>query len=218
MPSETPEADGPTLGPQDLSQFFAALAEGLHAMAQPLTILRSSVPALATGDLDPAKRQRYGDMSVRQVQRVCALFDCLQDLVVTAHTPAECAPINLASLVANAAEDRRNALQAGVELRVQLPGNLPLALGDASRLHQALAAGFSAASLVAAAGDVIELSATARDRRVEVVLHIDRVNGIRMESQDLLTLRLAHANMVSQQGDYEFTGDPFRLLLALPAA
>jgi light-regulated signal transduction histidine kinase (bacteriophytochrome) len=220
MPSEAPEIGGSaTLEPQDLSLLFAHLTEVLHAMAQPLTILRSSVPALAAVDIDPAKQQRYGDMSLRQLQRVCALFDCLQDLVVAGQTPAECTPVDVAAMVATVAEDRRKALkELGVEMRVQLAGDLPLAFGDASRTCQALTAGLTAAAAVAAAGDVIDVAATACNRRVELVLHIDRAHGIRLESQELLNLRLAQANILSQRGDYEWTEDPFRVRLALPAA
>lgn len=188
-------------------------------MAQPLTILRSSVPALAAVDVTPAKRQRYLELSIRQVQRVCALFDCLQDLVVTAQAQPDCAPFDFAAMVATVADDHRLAFQEReVELRVQLPGDLPAALGDASRTRQALTAGFTAAALVSASGDVIEVAATARNRRVELVLQIDRVHGIRLESQERLNLRLAQANIASQRGDYECTEDPFRVRLALPSS
>jgi light-regulated signal transduction histidine kinase (bacteriophytochrome) len=220
MPSEPPEIGGSlTLGPQDLSQFFANMTEGLHALAQPLTILRSSVPALADPGVTPAKQQRYLELSIRQVQRACAVFDCLQDLVVAAQTPADCTPIDLAAMVATEAADRRTALQElGVELRVQLPGDLPIVLGDASRTRQALTAGFTAAAFISASGDAIEIAAAARNRRVELVLHIDRVHGMCLESQERLNLRLAQVNMLSQRGDYECTEDPFQVQLALPSA
>jgi light-regulated signal transduction histidine kinase (bacteriophytochrome) len=220
MPSEAPEIGGSsTLEPKDLSQFFAHMTEGLHAMAQPLTILRSSVPALAAVDVTPAKQQRYLELSIRQVQRACALFDCLQDLLVTAQALADCAPFDFAAMVATVADDRRKALQElGVELRVQLPGDLPMVLGDASRTRQALTAGFTAAALISASGDIIDVAAAARNRRVELVLHIDRVHGMCLESQERLNLRLAQVNIVSQRGDYECTEDPFRVRMALPSA
>jgi light-regulated signal transduction histidine kinase (bacteriophytochrome) len=220
MPSEPPETGGSsTLERQDLSQFFAHMTEGLHAMAQPLTILRSSIPALAAVDLTPAKQQRYLELSVRQVQRVCALFDCLQDLVVAGQTQAECVPFDFAATVAAVVGDRRRAFQdLGAELRVALPGNLPMVLGDASRTLQALTAGLTVATLVAVSGDVVEIAATARNRRVELVLHLDRVHGKGLESPERLNLRLAQVNIASQRGEYEYIEDPFRVRLALPSA
>ena len=219
MPSEPPEAGGSsTQESQDLAQFLAHMTEGLHAMAQPLTILRSSVPALAAAGITPEKQQRYLELSVRQVQRACALFDCLQDLVVAGQTQAECAPFDFAAMVAAVAEDRKKALQElGVELRVHLPA-VPLVLGDASRTHQALTAGVSVAASVSVPGDVIEIAATARNRRVELVLHLDRVHGRRLESPERLTLRLAQGNIASQRGEYECIEDPFRVQFALPSA
>lgn len=218
MPSEISEMGGcATAEPQDLSLFFADMTEGLHAMAQPLTILRSSIPALAAVNVSPAKQRRYLELSIRQVQRACSLFDCLQDLVVASQTPADCEPIDLSAMVAAVVEGQQAALQElGVELRVQLPGDLPLALGDTARTRQALTAGLAAAALVSVSGNVIYITAAACNQHVELILKIDGIHGIRLESHERLNLRLAQTNMLSQQGNYECTEDPFRIRLAVP--
>jgi light-regulated signal transduction histidine kinase (bacteriophytochrome) len=218
MPSETLEIGGCAKAePQDLAQFFADITEGLHAMAQPLTILRSSVPALAAVDLSPAKQRRYLELSVRQVQRACSLFECLQDLVVASQTPADCEPIDLSAMVAAVAADQQDALrELGIELHVLLPSGLPLALGDAARTRHALIAGLTVAALVSASGDVIHIMAAARNQRVELTLQIDRSHGLHLESHERLNLRVAQTNMLSQHGDYECTEDPFRVRLGVP--
>lgn len=217
MSSATSEIDGCITEPQDLSQFLAHMTEGLHAMAQPLTILRSTIPASAAADVSPAKQQRYLELSVRQVQRACMLFECLQDLVVSSQTQADCVPIDLSVMVAAVARDQREALrELGTELLVLLPGDLPQAVGDATRTRQALLAGLTVAASVSTAGDVIEVGATARDQRVELILQIDRVHGMQLGSQERLNLRLAQTNIVSQRGEYECIEDPFRIRLSLP--
>jgi light-regulated signal transduction histidine kinase (bacteriophytochrome) len=218
MPSETLEIDGcRTAEAQGPSGFLADMAEGLHAMAQPLTILRSSVAASADANVSPAKRQRYLELSVRQVQRACMLFDCLQDLVVASQIPADCEPVDLAAMVAAMAGDQRAALQeAGIELRVLLPGDLPRALGDGSRTGQALSAGLKVAAMVSAAGDVIQISAATCNYLVELILRNDRVHGASLGSEERLNLRLAQTNVVSQRGEFECTEDPFMVRLALP--
>jgi hypothetical protein len=101
---------------------------------------------------------------------------------------------------------------------VALPGDLPMVVGDASRTLQALTAGLTVAASVAVSGDVIEIAATARNRRVELVLHLDRVHGKRLESPERLNLRLAQVNIESQGGEYECSEDPFQMRLALPSA
>jgi hypothetical protein len=218
MPSETLQVEGcATAESQYLPQFFAHLTEGLHAMAQPLTILRSSVPASAGTGLSLAKQKRYLELSIQQVQRACALFECLQDLVVACQTPADCVPVDLSAIVEAAAADRKEALDgSGVQLRVLLPRGLPLALGDAARTRHALSAGLTVAAVVSATGDLIEIAVTADCRRVELILQTGRVHGTRLESHQRLSLRLAQMNMLSQHGEYEFTEDPFRVRLALP--
>jgi light-regulated signal transduction histidine kinase (bacteriophytochrome) len=218
MASETLQIDDcATLGSPDCSQFAAHMAEGLHAMAQPLTILRSSVPALAAVGVSPAKRQRYLELSVRQVQRACKVFECLQDLVVANQTQADRASIDLSAMIATVAEDQKEELQKlGIELRVLLASDIPMALGDATRTRQALSAGLTVAVLGSASGDVIQVSATARHQRVELIIEKDRVHGIPLESHERLNLGLAQTNMLSQQGIYECIEDPFRIRLTLP--
>jgi light-regulated signal transduction histidine kinase (bacteriophytochrome) len=218
MPSETLEIGGcATLESQDRSQFLAHMTEGLHALAQPLTILRSSVPALAAVDISPAKQQRYLELSVRQVHRACSLFECLQDLMIAGQTQADCAPINLSTMVAAVAEDQQEALlELGVELRVLLPVDLPTALGDDTRTRQVLSAGLSVAALVSTAGDVIQVTATTRHQCVELIFEKDRDHGIPLESHERLNLRLAQTNMLSQQGEYECSEAPFKVRLAWP--
>ena len=218
MLSETSEMGAcVAVEPQDRALFFAHMTEGLHAMAQPLTILRSSVPALAAADVSPAKQQRYLELSVRQVHRACTLFECLQDLMIAGQTQADCTPVDLSAMVAAVAEDHKEALlELGIELRVQLPGDLPMALGDDTRTRQAISAGLTVAALVSASGDVIHMAATPCHQRVELILQVDRVHGVRLESHERLNLRLAQTNMLSQQGDYECIEDPFRVRLAWP--
>ena len=64
--------DGALAEPSSL--LHAELADGLHAMAQPLTILRGAMCALTLREeMEPANR-RYLDMSAKQVDRLCDLM------------------------------------------------------------------------------------------------------------------------------------------------
>jgi hypothetical protein len=76
MPSET------HTDTSDLGLLYAQLSDGLHALAQPLTILRSIAVAAANPDLAAADRLRYLDISSEQIERACVLFEGLQDLVI----------------------------------------------------------------------------------------------------------------------------------------
>jgi signal transduction histidine kinase len=67
---------------EEYDRFYADLADGLHALAQPLTILRGSIMALSSEEITPERQQHYLDVSKSQVERACALFDAVQALVI----------------------------------------------------------------------------------------------------------------------------------------
>src|ERR1700739_1868512 len=85
--------------------FTADLADGLHAMAQPLTILRSTIAMLSLStDAEPS-RSRCLDISVRQIDRTCRLFASLQERVVSQLEPPDRKPIDLEELLTRKIED-----------------------------------------------------------------------------------------------------------------
>jgi hypothetical protein len=72
------------------------LDQGLHALAQPLTILRGALGALTTRDAVPAQAaSRYLEMSNTQVERLCSLLSGLQNLLDGARSAPACAEIKL---------------------------------------------------------------------------------------------------------------------------
>jgi hypothetical protein len=204
-------------GDRERVRLLANMAEGLHAMAQPLTILMSSVPASALPGIDAIKQRRYLDLSNQQIKRACQLFEVLQNVVIASQMEADCAPIELADLLAAVTKDQGIALQAsGIELRVVTPSGLPTVLGDIARTRQALSAGLQVAASVSASGDVVELLASACGGYVELIVRNVRVHGKHLNSSDRLSLSLAQENILSQQGEYEFAEDPFFTRMALP--
>jgi signal transduction histidine kinase len=199
------------------AMFFATMAEGLHALAQPLTILRSSVMACMIPGISAVKQRHYLDLSAEQVQRACILFEQVQDLVIANQMEAECAPIDLGAMVATAVDDLTTTPQKpGVELTLLLPETIAMALGDAGRALQAILVGLKTAMEVSAAGDAVQIVVTARGPWVELVIRNDRVHGVTLNSSARLSLSLARTNILSQQGEFEHSEDPFRVRMALP--
>jgi hypothetical protein len=214
-----PLENGPSIAVRDdeLGRFCATMAEGLHALAQPLTILRSTVAASIAPSVTPAGQQRYLELSTQHVERTCSLFECLQELVIASQTEAECGPYELPELLAPVIEDQEAALRSSeIELRVTAPDALPPVRGDAARTLQALFAALKIAASVSSAGDVIELPVTARDGLVELNIQNKRIHGRRLNSSERLSLALAETNIRSQRGQYEWAEDPFRVSMALP--
>ena len=214
-----PLENGPSIAVRDdeLGRFCATMAEGLHALAQPLTILRSAVAACMAPSVTAAGQQRYMELSTQHVERTCSLFECLQDLVMASQTEAECEAFELRELLAPVIEDQAAALRSpAIELRVNAPDALRPVLGDAARTLQALFSALTIAASVSSAGDVIELAVTARNGFVELNIQNRRIHGRRLNSSERLSLALAETNIRSQRGQYEWAEDPFRVSMALP--
>lgn len=218
MSSQVLEIEIPRFaGAEERARFLANMSEGLHALAQPLTILRTSVMASAAPGVDALKQRRYLDLSSQQIERACDLFEILQDLVIASQIEADQAPIELASLLSSVAKSQRVALEAsGVELRVVVPSGLPTVPGDVARTLQALSAGLKVAVSTSSAGDVVELLVSTHIQCVELIIRADQVHGRPLNSSERLSLTLAQANILSQRGEYEYAEDPFCMRMTLP--
>lgn len=201
----------------EFQRFYTDLANGLHAMAQPLTILRSALEILTLPREAPIDQRHYLEISAKQVQRTCGLFSDLQDLVTARLIDAERSRLDLWQLVTPILEDQRTALLAsGVAIAVARHHELKPVYGDAGRTEQAITAALRAAASFSARGDVIELLSSDARGYVEFTVQNTRRHGMRMNSSDRLSLSVAEINILSQHGRYQFVEDPFCVSLALP--
>jgi hypothetical protein len=200
-------------------KFHRDLANGLHAMAQPLTILRAAIEVLAMPQSAGIDRQRYLEISAGAVERTCRVFAQVQDLLTASMIEAESAPFDLWTLIAPVIEDHRRMLQtSGVALAAAKTEAWMPIVGDAARTEQAIALVLRLAGELASKGDVIEVSASASSGFVQLRIVHSRRRGKLLNSTARLNLALAEANIVTQRGRYEFAEDPFRVSLALPVA
>ena len=200
------------------ARFYADLVNGLHAMAQPLTILRSAMEVLALPNAGIDQR-RYLEISSRQVARTCGMFSSLQDLVETQLIEAQRVRFDLWELLAPLIEDQRRMLRdAGIEIVAARPEMRTATWGDAGRTERALVAVLKLAGAVSISGDVIEVRIVRNDGYLELTCENAHPHGKRMDSSDRLSLAVAEANILSQNGRYAAIEDPFRVSLALPVA
>jgi hypothetical protein len=199
-----------------MNRFCADMAEGLHAMAQPLTILRSAVAAAAGPSVAAMSQRRYLDISNQQVERACSLFECLQDLVIAHQMEADCEPLDLLALLTPVIEDQAAVLRASdIELRVVAAADLPPVLGDVARTLQPLFAVLKIAASVSSPGGAAELVITAGNGLVDLVIQSRGAQGRPLNSSERMSLALAEVNIRSQQGGYQCSEDPFRVSIQL---
>jgi len=203
---------------EEHEQFCTELADGLHALAQPLTILRSAIAMLALSKEDGTAGERYLSMSMRQIERTCQLFSSVQGLLAAKMVPAERETIDIGSVLRQVINDHSQAVEArGIDLIAASFKSSGMVFGDRRRTELAIAAAFETAVSVSSAGDVIKVDASPSDGLLEI--SFESTGGLDniVTSLDRLNVSLARTNILSQQGQYQFTQEPFRISLALPA-
>ncbi len=205
-------------GPSDdMVDFFAHLAQGLHAMAQPLTILRSIAVASAAPELAESERLRYLDISREQVERTCTLFEGLQDLVIAKRHKSNFALFDLTQLVTAVVTDLKSALDAsGAELTLDLPGKPLVLYGDAAWTRQATSAALKVCLSLSEPGEVFDLLLEEAGDFAKFSVRSSKNRPMPLNSLQVLHLALAETNVHSQKGRYECIANPFWVRLTLP--
>jgi signal transduction histidine kinase len=216
LPENLREAKKAASDPQAV--LYSELAAGLHAMAQPLTIVRGALCALTLHQDVPPASQRYLDMSSQQLDRLCDLMSSLRSLLETTQFNANCVTVELWELISPILEDLDAALRkSGVQIAPGNPEQSAVhAIADPVRTEQALRAALNTAVSVASRGDRILLDILPRDGFVDLTIQNRNPHGKGLGYSDRLSLSLVKASIRSQQGIYECVEDPLCISLKLP--
>jgi hypothetical protein len=200
------------------TRFCSSLAQGIHAAAQPLTVLLASLSKAHTDPMNSDELRHLTASSAVEIQRVCTLFSSLQQIVM-----AECIqPQRISSPVL----PLLTYVAEGVELLYRescvpfhcvLPDACPPALINGSRTTQALSRVLLVVhALSAGGGGPVELAATSSADAVHVVVSSHRTTVSAVSAENSLSLAVAEANMRSQQAGYSMTLQPFTVRIDLP--
>jgi signal transduction histidine kinase len=214
MKSQTQFA-GLEMSPQ--TRLYEDLASALHAMAQPLTVLRGALGALSLRRPSASDSQRYFQMSYTQVERLCGLMTSMRSLLDSAQCDAVAVPTQLCDLLDSIPDhEESNPYPLFLQIREAEADCGIQVLADLDRTVEAVHAVLRALSGHFLTGGRIELAVDIRDGfAVFTMCPVDaEIN--RLSSIDRLHLSLAEASIRSQEGLFEYLENPFRISLKLP--
>ncbi len=198
---------------------FSELAHGLHAMAQPLTILRGAMCAMTLHEPVPPADRRYLEMSTKQVDRLCDLMAGMQSLLHAAQNAAEYASFDLMELLEAVVEQKQvMADEAGVRIALTGADHALYAYADEQRTEQALSAALKTAIAVAQREDRIEIEVAPGDGFAGVTVRNENLQGKSLGSFERFHLTVVESILRSQYGAYQFTDNPFSLSLHLQSS
>jgi hypothetical protein len=195
------------------------LALGIHAAAQPLAVLLASLSKDYTDRMNSDELRELTASSAAEVQRVCTLFSCLQQLVMAESFKPQLSPTPLLPLLAYAA-DGVNLLfqQDGISLRSALPATCPPVLIHRGRTLQALSRVLLIVHGLSRTHDTVELIASASANAVEIVIQNLNLPAAVINTEERLSMAVAEADMRSQQAGLSLSLQPFTVCIELTRA
>jgi signal transduction histidine kinase len=191
------------------------LSHGLHAAAQPLTILRASLSN--TDEMTVTDLQLLVENSAREVERVCTLFSYMQQLVTNESLKPRIAETEIISLV-DEVTDGLGLLfrESEIELKLVLPDVCNMVAIDSTRTRQALSSVMLIAHAISNIGDTIEVTVTSSSHSVQIIITNSYRNPTILNAEARLSMGLAEANIRNQQGSFQYGLNPFYVCLELP--
>jgi hypothetical protein len=194
------------------------LSQGLHAAAQPLTLLRVSLGNGHINRLSKNELRELAATSALQVERVCSFFSCLQQLVITESIKPQLCPTPILPLLAYVI-DGVNLLyeKDGVSLRSTVPETCQPVLIDRTRTRQALSSVLLIAHGLSRAQDTVEVIASSSDV-VRIVVRNVKSSVNAMDAETSLSMALAEASFRSQQARFSWNLQPFSVQIELQKA
>jgi hypothetical protein len=199
--------------------FCSNLAQGIHASAQPLSVLLASLSAGHTDLMNCDELRELTANSAVEVQRVCAFFSCLQQLVINESIKPELSPTSIPPLLAYAA-DGVNLLfqQGGITLSSVVPDTCPPVFINRARTLQALSRVLLVVHRLSSAQDMVELIASSSANAVQIIVRNVRLSVAVIDAEASLSVAVAEANIRSQQAGLSLSLQPFTVRIDLPLA
>lgn len=197
---------------------YTVLSNGMHAMAQPLTVLRGVLGAWKLRGSMKAESDRYIEMSARQVERIGELLSCMQDVLDAAEGEPKRARMDIDELIGLVLEgmDSDPREWKGSIVRVGLSGPIYMH-GDAERTERALRAAVRVLVSSSHTGGTIWVSVQPLEGQVEVKVEQKAALGKALGFAERLNLSLVETNIRAQGGTYKCVDDPFCISFTLPA-
>jgi hypothetical protein len=208
------------------AELHAGLLEGMHALAQPLTLLRSLLYLGNPG----GSVQLFNDVAAG-VEDVCTVVRLMQGLIQLDGVAAQLEEVPVAEVLRSIAE-HAEAVLAGTGMRLDLAGDLvdqafgtaaargPRVQSDRKRTAHALAGMVHVAREAAAGGTNIACVLLRDGNSVTIsvgpIVPSESFTYASMDEVTRLYLAFARANITSQQATFRVATDPLTMSVTLP--
>jgi signal transduction histidine kinase len=209
--------DKPPSAAAEPNHFYDEMADGLHALAQPLSIVQSAVEMLRLQNGTGPHSQRYLELSTRHIREACETFKAVQSLLSAEISDARLVQVDLREVLRPLIEVQNSKFEpCGVKLIEPLYTIRGMVSCDANRTEQAVNEICDAALSICAAGDQVEIRLEETPESVQVTI-VNSGSGVKpLNARHRLGVALARANIRSQHGRCVERERPFSFSFTLP--
>jgi hypothetical protein len=200
--------------------FLSNMSRGIHAAAQPLTILRASFGKEQTDRMSLIELRELARCSAMEVERVCTFFSFMQQLLACESQKPQLSAMSIEPLLAHVADGVNQWFEKdGIVLRSTVADSCRSVLINRERTLQALSSVLMVARNVSHVKDTIELVASpSSSHAVKIVVRNTKAYVDAMNEEASLKLVLAEANLRSQQATCSWCLQPFSVQIELENA
>ncbi len=189
--------------------FCCDLAEGLHAVAQPLTIVQNELSPWRIENLSESDLRESVSNSAREIERVCSLFGIVRQLIAIERFAPELENLISADLIAEAVggvdrlyEERRIGLRVGSEGPYMM-------MAHRKRALQSLTILLLTACALSDVGQSVEINSQATSRYVSIGMKNPDVELKYLDAHHKLAMTLVESSIRGQQGKFGYELQPF---------
>jgi signal transduction histidine kinase len=215
--SKNDELDSLAAQEEMFSNLCSNLSLGLHAAAQPLTILRASLDRSLTGKMSKGELRELAARSAEEIERICLLFSLLRELVSAEKAKPKLSAISFEPVLTRAIDGANHLFeQNGILLRSVMPEIGQLVLINEAKLLQALSSVLFVAHDLSSPKDTVEVFASSHPPdTVRLVVRNWAARSDSLSAVNRLNLVLAEANIRGQQGNFFWSLNPFKAQIEL---
>lgn len=197
--------------------FCTNLLKGLHAAAQPLTILRAGLSTDCTGRMNLEELRDQVETSATEIERLCELFSTLKQFIQAEQFEANCTSVPLLPLLTKSLEEFHTA-SPGAEMTVSVPETLPDVVAESKHAAQVIFIMLKMAHALAGERSLMELTANVDGEAADIQLNCPQLQLHALNAENSLLFALAEARIRSQGGRLTYSLKPFTITATFQVA
>ncbi len=200
-----------------MEDFSSSIAQGIHALAQPLTVMRMALLSCSNRDIQDIDFRTYVNLATEQIERASTIFAYLQQFTAAQQDDVRYASHNLWVLFESIIENQNPLFrESAMNFEIDISNVLPPTILDMDRTVQAVLATLSAVKSVSSKGDIVRLHVCRQQDHIHVEICNRSATGKKLDMTERLGLTLAKLNIAAQGGEYHLQEEPFCASLKLP--